>query len=331
VHVALVMRKAFPGQYSVERVFETICQALPSDIEAEIVRLPHQSSGCIPRLRNICFTRRVRADVVHVTGDVQYCALGVQRSRCVVTVLDLVSLRRLRGLRRHVFFLVWYRLPIWWAAKVTAISEATREELLSHIPTARAKVSSLPCPVAPGFSSAVRRSNSREVPQVLLVGTGPNKNLETVVRALVGLPVHLRIIGRVSEGEQVLLEEGRLSYSADHALSESQLVREYIQSDMLLFVSRYEGFGLPILEAQAVGLPVITSCVASMPEVAGDGAFFVDPLDEGAIRSAVVTLMKSPGLAKELPDKGYANVKAFNSVVIAERYAKVYREVASGQ
>jgi glycosyltransferase involved in cell wall biosynthesis len=248
-----------------------------------------------------------------------------------VTVLDLVSLRRLRGLRRYVFFLVWYRLPIWWATKVTTISEATREELLSHIPTATAKVATLPCPVAPGFSSAVRRPNSREVPQVLLVGTGPNKNLETVVRALVGLPVQLRIIGGVSEVQRQLLEQGRLSYSADHALSESQIIREYTQSDILLFVSRYEGFGLPILEAQAVGLPVITSCVASMPEVAGDGAVFVDPLDEGAIRSAVATLLSSPTLAKELAAKGRANVRAFSPAVVANRYAELYREVGTAQ
>jgi glycosyltransferase involved in cell wall biosynthesis len=242
-------------------------------------------------------------------------------------VLDLGSLRRLRGLRRWLVFLLWYRLPIWWARKVTTISHATRSDLITCIPRATAKVSVLPCPVAPIFVAGERGPMGRKPAHLLLIGTKPNKNVERVARALAGLPVHLRIIGRLSEGQRALLEEVQLSYSAKESLSDIELLREYVESDVLVFVSTYEGFGLPIIEAQAMGLPVITSSVSSMPEVAGAGALFVDPLDEQAIRSAIATVIKSPGLAAELVAKGRSNAKGFTSDAVAQRYAAMYREL----
>ena len=108
VRVKVVMRRPLPGQFSVERVFHDVVAALPTDIEASLVEVPHHSRGVVPRIRNILFTARLRADVIHIAGDIQYCALAVRPSRCVLTVLDLVSLRRLTGWRRRVLSLVWY-------------------------------------------------------------------------------------------------------------------------------------------------------------------------------------------------------------------------------
>ncbi|HUP70147.1 MAG TPA: glycosyltransferase family 1 protein [Acidimicrobiales bacterium] len=319
------MRATAIGRYSLERVFADVHIALPGDINATIVRLPFESRGLIPRLRNLAFTARLRADVVHVGGDVHYCVLAIRRTRSVLTVPDLVTLHRLQGIRRRALFLLWYRLPTWWAARVTTISQATKNELVQVLPARAAKTSVVPCPVGNAFLNAQRTPQQRELPQILQVGTGANKNLERVISAIASLPVHLRIVGSLSDKQRLLLDGTSLSYSAVENLCEEGLVREYTESDVLSFMSTYEGFGLPIIEAQAVGLPVITSNVSSMPEVAGEGALLVDPLDTGAIRDAVALLIKSPDLAQSLVARGHQNVTRFLPGAIAEMYADIYR------
>lgn len=323
--VILLMRAAAPGRYSLERVFTDAYQALPTDIDASIVWLPFESRGLIPRLRNLGFTSRLRADVIHVGGDVHYCALAIRRCRSVLTVHDLATLHRLRGLRRRAFFILWYRLPTWWSARVTTISQTTKNELVGSLPTRANKTSVVPNPVGMAFLTARRTPQQRELPQVLQIGTGINKNLDRVIRAVAPLPIHLRIVGQLSEKQRLLLGSTPLSYSVVENLCEEDLVREYTGSDVLTFISTYEGFGLPIVEAQAVGLPVITSNVSSMPEVAGDGALLVDPLDTGAIRDAIALLVKSPDLAQSLVTRGHQNVRRYLPESIAEMYAQIYR------
>lgn len=324
VRVVLLMRKPLPGQYSVERLFQCVAPAFPDEIEAQLVTLPYESRGVLALWRNLMFTRRIQADVVHVTGDVQYCALGVPRRRCVLTVLDLVSLRRLRGLRRRLFFLLWYRLPVWWAAQVTTISDATKEELLSWTPRASPKVSCVPCAVSPAFSERGRGHEYRGRPHLLMIGTGPNKNIERVACAASDLPVHLRIVGHLSETRRRRLDQIGVSYSVKAALSDAQLVHEYVDSDVLVFVSTYEGFGLPIVEAQAVGLPVITSNLSPMREVAGAGAVLVDPYDPRAIRFAVEAIMDSGSFREALVADGRSNVERFRPELVAKQYADIY-------
>jgi glycosyltransferase involved in cell wall biosynthesis len=83
-------------------------------------------------------------------------------------------------------------------------------------------------------------------------------------------------------------------------------------ADVFLFPTFYEGFGLPILEAQSVGTPVMTSNISSMPEVAGDGAVLVDPKDTNAIAEAAHKLVSDESHKNDIMEKGYANVKNFS-------------------
>jgi glycosyltransferase involved in cell wall biosynthesis len=93
------------------------------------------------------------------------------------------------------------------------------------------------------------------------------------------------------------------------------------------FVSTYEGFGLPILEAQAVGRPVLTSNFSPMLDVAGEGALKVDPFDVAAIRGGLQKLLTQPDLREDLVKKGFENVKKYSATAIAEQYVALYREV----
>jgi glycosyltransferase involved in cell wall biosynthesis len=98
---------------------------------------------------------------------------------------------------------------------------------------------------------------------------------------------------------------------------------------MVVFASTYEGFGLPIVEANATGRPVITSNICSMPEIAGSAACFVDPSDCSSIRQGILRVMNDDGYRADLIGRGLENVKRFRADTIAAQYAALYQEVLS--
>lgn len=101
-------------------------------------------------------------------------------------------------------------------------------------------------------------------------------------------------------------------------------------AQVLLLPSFYEGFGLPILEAQSCGTPVITSKVSSMPEVGGEGVLLVDPNSTSEISQAIKTLTTNSNLAQTQINKGFENVKKFSWEKCARETAEVYKKVATG-
>jgi glycosyltransferase involved in cell wall biosynthesis len=93
-----------------------------------------------------------------------------------------------------------------------------------------------------------------------------------------------------------------------------------------VFPSLYEGFGLPVLEAQACGCPVITSTTSSLPEVAGGAALLVDPLDVGAIAAAMARVAVDPARRESLIERGFANVRRFSWAACAQSVMSVVEQ-----
>src|SRR5690606_23854889 len=108
---------------------------------------------------------------------------------------------------------------------------------------------------------------------------------------LEGVDCELIIIGRLHSNLKIKLDQSHLIYQLKSGLTNTEVIEEYKKCDFLSFISTYEGFGLPILEAHAIGRPVITSNVASMPEVAGKGALKVDPYNVEEIREGIKKLI----------------------------------------
>lgn len=329
--ILLLMRAEAPAYYSIERLFEALVPPLSTNFEIRVVRVPCQSRGILRCMRNLVFTARQRADIIHVTGDIHYCALAIRRQSCVLTIHDFCPLDRLKGVRKRIFSTLWYSLPLHWAPHVTVISEETRRQLERYFPAIAGKIEVIPNCVDRAFKQNYRtaRTCTGEL-RVLQVGTGTNKNLERVAAAASGLPLRLRIIGPLSDRQRSLLRSLDLDWTSAQQLSGDEVVKEYRDSDLLVFASTYEGFGLPIVEAQAIGLPVITSNLAPMIEVAGDAALFVDPCDEKEIRAALEQILRSPDLARRLSDQGRRNAERFDAKVIADRYGNVYRRICRG-
>jgi glycosyltransferase involved in cell wall biosynthesis len=100
----------------------------------------------------------------------------------------------------------------------------------------------------------------------------------------------------------------------------------YSQCEIFLYPSLRESFGIPMLEAMACGAPVITSNTSSMPEVAGNAAYIIDPFQPQEITEAMITLTKDAGLKKELISKGFDQAEKFSWKSMAENVLKIYSE-----
>lgn len=329
MRVVFHQRQPLPGRYfSIESSFAAMRGELPPGVETRIAMAPHPTRGALRPLLNLAAARRHAADVHHVTGDTYYVALGLPAERTILTVHDCGYRARTAGGRRLLLETLWYRAPCARARVVTAVSEFTRSELVAHLGVPPQKVVVVPTCISPRFHRVDRPFAARR-PTVLQVGTTANKNLERVVAALAPLPCQLRVVGRLSPEQHRLLRASGLSFSWASDLGERELLDEYARADVVAFTSTYEGFGMPIVEGNTVGRPVVTSAAASMPEVAGRAACLVDPLDVAHMREGFRRVFLDRSYRDRLVADGFVNARRFTAAAVAARYLRLYLSVAA--
>ena len=326
IQVAFINRCPMEGHYSLESYFKRIGDSLRTlGVKLESHTSPYASKGLISRLKIIRFAHQHQADINHITGDIHFAALGTDPARTVVTVADCGRLHQLSGIKREIMRQLWYRKPLQRVAAVTVISEAVKEDLLTWIPELNpAHVHVVPVSISPLFTFSAKSFN-RTSPRILQVGTTPNKNIPRLIEAMDSLSATLVVIGRLDEALQQLLIRYNIHYENHSGISEQAVADIYRSADLVSFASTLEGFGMPILEAQAVGRPVLTSNCASMPDVAGKGALLVDPFSVASIRAGLIRLIEDEPLRHELIQHGLTNIHRFSSDEIAAQYLRIYQ------
>ncbi len=226
---------------------------------------------------------------------------------------------------------------------VLAPSEHTATDLADHgIDRHRIRVTPLAAAnqrVDPSASLARARALEPDGPFVLVVGTiEPRKNLHRLIRAFrkateaAGLEHTLVLAGPVGWHQESFV--GSLDADASPttrrlgAVDGFDLEVLYRDAAAVAYVSLYEGFGLPVLEALARGVPTLASNTSSIPEVAGDAALLVDPEDEEAIAAGIVRILSDDALRADLAAKGPERAAAFSWEATARATLAAYREAA---
>jgi len=262
--------------------------------------------------------RTLAADVLwyprlHTDADVLHCPTfrGPFRARqpLVVTVHDLAVLRHPEWFNRWTRTYSRVAVPRVVAAahRVIAVSEFTKDELVSLLGTAAAKIRVVPNAVEDVFTPDGPRADGD---YVLAVGTlEPRKNLARIAQAVDG---ELRVVGARGWGG---VEPPRdVTWLGD--VSDEELATLYRGASCLVYVSLYEGFGIPVAEALACGCPVVTSRDSAMAELAGADATYVDPEDVQSIRAGIARASRPrPRRGPAWPD-------------VAEQTRAVYEEIA---
>jgi glycosyltransferase involved in cell wall biosynthesis len=320
-------RNPFDDQFSIELLFASLRSSMRGlGVDVTPVVVPYQSKGFWPRAADVAWVRRHQGDVNHITGDVHFLALGLRPERTILTIHDCWALERLGGVKHWMMRKFWFDLPIRHVRYVTVISYETKRQLLRYVDVPEEKIVVIPDAVAPIFQPYAKPFCA-DCPQILHIGTKANKNLPRLIEALRGIRCHLKVVGILDNEQRRLLETSGLSYDVDANVGEAGMYRAYCDADVVSFASLYEGFGMPIVEAQWVERPVVTSHCSSMPEIAGDGACLVDPFDVKSIREGLERVIGDEAYRESIVERGRKNREQFALEEVARRYIELYERV----
>lgn len=259
----------------------------------------------------------------------------------VVTVHDLnfKSFGQQMPARRRLVLSFFVKHAVHRSTRVIAVSEFSRNEILKHYKVSPKKIvvtyEAAEVEIASGRDDGnpEEEFGIRSPYFVAFSSVSPNKNIPRLLDVFARLkrngqiPQRLVLIGHQWPGQvetEVAADVIRTGY-VDGA-SVSAILRK---ADFLVFPSLYEGFGLPVLEAMAAGVPVVSSHAGSLPEVAGDAALFFDPLSDEDMAEKIRMAATSPDLRDHLRAKGLSNVKRFSWDQTAGQTEEVYKQAVS--
>jgi glycosyltransferase involved in cell wall biosynthesis len=303
--------------------------------------------------------KKLNPDVIHFTSPTelnQHFDVGSLNRRSVVTFYDMTPflLRDRTFTGRRILLWPVYRMllsAIKKAGHVISISQNSADNLHEYLDVPREKISVILLAVpgddenTPGLEEEAK---DRQVLAglkgrdfILYVGAcSPLKNVDTVVRVLpqlrdaAGIDLQMVIAGKTHPQDRDRLMDLAREGGVEGCLSFTgylgrKAVRElYGMCRSVVFPTLYEGFGLPALEAMDAGAPLVASRVASIPEVTGDAAILVDPLDGDAWVREIARIIKDGALSRQMREKAAARAATFSWEENARKTLDIYRSVA---
>ena len=285
------------------------------------------------QIRVPMLAKRARADVVHFTGGTVPALL---HRRAVVTVHDLVWSRRANRGRPYVH---WYfgdmqRALVRRAAGIVVDTHAARDDVADGLGVERDRVFVAGAGVDRRFFDVVRNPDT-SAPFILAVGTvEERKDLITAVRAIATLPSEITLVAagpHTPYADRVLREADRLGVASRVRLlgyvDDAHLLDLYSRASAFVFPSRYEGFGLPPLQACAAGLPVVASDIPVVREVLGPSARYCEAGADAAFGAALAASLSAGDDTLARINAAREHARSFDWAAVAQRLAGLYRSL----
>ncbi|HQQ60481.1 MAG: glycosyltransferase family 4 protein [Lentisphaerae bacterium] len=313
----------------------------------EFAELPHGVFSPLGQFAAARLLRERMVDIYHSTNFmIPLPAFPRHRPhaiRCVCNIHDLIPLVHPEFTPRALktrFYPVYKALMHQIARRVDTVvtgSESARRDIVRLLGIPGERIVVAPDGVAAHYGPAGEKPSARGGPKtVLYVGrSDPYKNLPGLVAVFArlvretGMDVRLRIVGSPDARYPEAGEAARRLGVADRVewsgyLDEAGLLKAYQEADVLALLSRYEGFGLPVLEAMACGTPVVCSDAASLPEVVGGAAWLVNPDDQAEAVAALREVLTNPAAAERLRTAGLERARQFTWQAAAAAVLRVY-------
>ena len=313
--------------FSIGKVFRPIEEEMKKHAEVDSIYLPVPNYSLKGLWKNIRYalkhSKKNNYDIIHITGTEHYLLPFLRNKKTIITVHDLGFFTNNKLSCRNILkYFLWIKtLPL--ASHTTFISEKSKNEALGLVKLKEGKYSIVMNPIGTEFSAQPKEIN-KLCPIILHIGTKEHKNIETTAIALKGFPCNLRIIGNLSEKQIDTLTTNNINYKNISNLTDEEILQEYINCDIVNFPSLYEGFGMPIIEGQSIGRPVLTSNLSPMKEIAADAAVLVEPTNPKSIRKGYETLLKD---SEQYIEKGFENIKRFTLSRISKEYFEIYNKI----
>lgn len=277
-------------------------------------------------------------------GDILFCPANIapifvpRSKKLVVTIHDVAFLTYPNSFSN--FFRIYYRLVmpmvVKRADKIVTVSEYSKKEIEKYYPKSKGKIEVIYL----GFDDIFKKlDGTKKKNKILYVGSmNERKNFVGVLKAFELLNqkgFSLSLVGNFSANfaldteTQNLIERAQANENIEfrNDISDEELVKIYNESKLFVFASFYEGFGLPVLEAMACGVPVVCSNSSSLPEVGGDAVVYCNPLDVEDIKEKIELVLGDEELQKQMIKKGLENAKIFSWEKSADEHMKVFEEV----
>jgi glycosyltransferase involved in cell wall biosynthesis len=286
----------------------------------------------------------LKLDIYH--GLSHELPVGIDHTgiKTIVTIHDLIYLRHPEyypTIDRKIYDRK-FRRACKVANHIHAISEQTKSDIISLFEVPEDSISVIYQSINPVFFNEVDSQTKYELRKkyqlpkkfILSVGTvEPRKNLLGLLEGMVLSKsyVPLVVVGKLTDYQNKIqkyieADLNRLQVYFLSRIQDDELAALYQMADILVYPSHYEGFGLPVAEAQASGCPVITSNISSMPEAGGDAAVYISPDNPEEIGDAIKTLLEDQELRERMIAKGKINAQRFTPEVFSKQINQLYNQ-----
>ena len=288
--------------------------------------------------------QKAELDIYH--GLSHELPIGINKTgiKSIVTIHDLIFMRfpELYNSADRKIYLRKIKHACQASDKIVAISKQSKDDIIDFFNVKPQKIDVIYQAINPIFfeqATAEELEQTKKkygLPDNFLLSVGTieaRKNLQNILKAMELLPqlkMPLVVVGkktRYMEKIQPLIDKLGSRIIFLHQVNNLDLSRIYQAGKLLLYPSVFEGFGLPVVEAQACGCPVITSNVSSMPEAGGSGAHYVRPQNYNEIKAAIEQILQDKKYRESLIEQGKANAQRFTPEIYANHLMKLYKKL----